>query len=153
MNLISHHAFCLFYFTLFCFNYIYNYCNYNHTPPFSVSYIGATKNFATTNEGDLDGGSRGWTIYSESGDVIYDSGNELEWLTVKVGHYPDERSGNKGNEPENVLYAKISFGVDDDEDTEEFQFLFVASERSNVVFVYEVSDPTNPELIQILPVG
>jgi len=149
MNLISHHAFCLFYFV--STTTITTATTTTHTT--SVSYIGATKNFATTNEGDLDGGSRGWTIYSESGDVIYDSGNELEWLTVKVGHYPDERSGNKGNEPENVLYAKISFGVDDDEDTEEFQFLFVASERSNVVFVYEVSDPTNPELIQILPVG
>lgn len=132
------------------FYFILIYFNPNHT---SASYIGATKNFATANEGDLEGGSRGWTIFSETGNVVYDSGNELEWLTVKVGHYQDDRSGNKGNEAENVLYAKVSLGNDNDADTEELQFMFVAAERSGVVFVYEVSDPANPELIQILPVG
>jgi hypothetical protein len=58
-----------------------------------------------------------------------------------LGHYPDGRSGNKGNEPENVEVG--IFGSD--------RYLFVNSERSSLVFVYNVNDPTAPVLKQILP--
>jgi hypothetical protein len=56
--------------------------------------------FATADEGDLYGGSRGFTIFSKDGAVIYTSGNELEHAVARVGHYPEGRSENKGNEPE-----------------------------------------------------
>ena len=56
---------------------------------------------------DMDGGSRGFTIFKASDNsVAYDSGNEMELWTARLGHYPDERSENKGNEPENVLYKE-----------------------------------------------
>jgi len=112
--------------------------------PDGISWIGSTQYFATANEGDLDGGSRGWSIVdSTDGTVVYDSGVSMEWLTASIGHYPDERSGNKGNEPENVLYS--AFG--------DREYVFVLSERSSVVFVYLLSSPTEPVLQQILPVG
>lgn len=112
--------------------------------PDGVSWIGDTIYFATANEGDMDGGSRGWSIVdSTNGDVVYDSGVSMEWETARLGHYPDERSGNKGNEPENVYYSVLG----------DHEYVFVLSERSSLVFVYILKSPTEPELVQILPVG
>ncbi len=99
--------------------------------------------FATADEGDLDGGSRGFTIYNTSGDVVFTSGNANDQLTARLGHYPDERSGNKGNEPENAEVG--NYGGD--------KLLIVASERSSVLFVYDVNDPVAPVLKQVLPAG
>jgi hypothetical protein len=50
-------------------------------------------NIATADEGDLsDGGSRSWTIFdTRDGSIVYTSGVELEWLSVKIGHYPEVR--------------------------------------------------------------
>ncbi|PJG86005.1 esterase-like activity of phytase family protein [Conservatibacter flavescens] len=102
-----------------------------------------TEHFATANEGDWKGGSRGFSIFNTQGKVIWDSGNALEHLAVKFGHYPEKRSENKGNEPEN-----IAFGIFGDE-----KLLFINSERASLVFVYNVNDPTNPQFKQALPTG
>ena len=99
--------------------------------------------FATADEGDLDGGSRGFTVFNMAGDVVFSSGNSLDHMAVKFGHYPDDRSGNKGNEPENVEFG--SYGNDD--------YLFVNSERSSLVFVYDVENPAAPVFKQVLPAG
>ena len=97
--------------------------------------------FATADEGDYLGGSRGFTIFNTSGDVVYTSGNSLDHLAARYGHYPDGRSGNKGNEPENAEFG--NYGGD--------KILVIASERSSLLFVYDVSDPVNPVLKQTLP--
>ncbi|TQV68159.1 esterase-like activity of phytase family protein [Exilibacterium tricleocarpae] len=97
--------------------------------------------FATADEGDLDGGSRGFTVFNTDGDVVHESGNSLDHYTVRFGHYPDGRSGNKGNEPENVDFG--AYGSD--------HYLFVASERSSLIFVYDIADPANPVFKQVLP--
>ena len=100
--------------------------------------------FVTADEGDLDGGSRGFTIWdADKGEPIFKSGNALEHLTASVGNYPEERSENKGNEPENVAYGKYG----------EEEYLFVNSERSNAVFVYDINDPHEPVFKQVLPAG
>jgi len=100
--------------------------------------------FAAADEGDLDGGSRGFTIWdADKGEPIFTSGNTLELLTAAVGHYPEERSENKGNEPENVAYGKYG----------EEEYLFVNSERSNAVFVYNIKDLHEPVFKQVLPAG
>lgn len=110
--------------------------------PDGVSWIN-NKYFATADEGDLHGGSRGFTIFDRQGNVVYTSGNTLDHWAARLGHYPDGRSGNKGNEPENVEVAR--FGKD--------TLLFVNSERSSLVFVYNVNNPKKPKLQQILPAG
>lgn len=97
--------------------------------------------FATADEGDLDGGSRGFTVFNLQGEVVYSSGNTLDHMAVRLGHYPDDRSDNKGNEPENV-----DVGIFGNE-----RFLFVASERSSLLFVYDAADPLNPVFKQALP--
>lgn len=99
--------------------------------------------FATANEGDMDGGSRGWTIFNKDGSVVYESGTSFEQALIQIGHYPDKRSDSKGIEPESIEFAK--FG-----DT---PYVFVGSERGSAVGVYDVTDLTAPVLKQILPSG
>lgn len=108
--------------------------------PDGVAWIG-TSYFATADEGDWLGGSRGFTIFNTSGDVVYTSGAELEHLAARFGHYPDARSENKGNEPENVEYVVLD-GT---------PYLIVNSERSSLVFVFDVSDVRRPVFKQALP--
>ena len=110
--------------------------------PDSVAWIDTT-HFATANEGDMDGGSRGWTIFSQDGAVVYDSGVDFEHAIIEVGHYPEERSGNKGVEPESVTFDV--FGGT--------PYVFVGAERASIVGVYDVTDPANPVLEQLLPSG
>lgn len=116
----------------------------NNVPrePDGITFIG-TQYIATADEGDWNGGSRGFTIYDLEGNIVYTSGNELEHIVASIGHYPEARSENKGNESENIEYATYN-GTD---------YLFINSERSSVVFVYNVNDPTNPQFVQVLPAG
>ncbi|UWR44532.1 esterase-like activity of phytase family protein [Phaeobacter inhibens] len=110
--------------------------------PDAVTWID-DNHFATANEGDYNGGSRGWTIYNKDGTVVYDSGTSFEHAIVQIGHYPDKRSDAKGVEPESVTFAKFD-GT---------PYVFVGAERASVVGVYDVTDPTNPVLTQLLPSG
>lgn len=96
---------------------------------------------ATANEGDLFGGSRGFSIFDRGGAVLFDSGSSLEQLAVRHGHYPESRSDAKGTEPEAIEYAR--FGDTD--------YLFVGSERGSFVAVYELAQPGQPEFVQLLP--
>lgn len=108
--------------------------------PDGVTWISKTQ-FVTANEGDLNGGSRGFTIFNRDGTVAFDSSMELEYRIARVGHTNDRRNDAKGNEPENVAFGR--FGSTD--------YLFVASERSSVVAVYDMSQPNAPAFKQILP--
>ncbi len=110
--------------------------------PDAVKWIDADQ-FATANEGDMDGGSRGWTIFNKDGTVVYDSGLSFEYAVAEIGHYPERRSGNKGVEPESVTFD--TFGGT--------PMIFVGSERGSVVGVYDATDPTAPVLTQLLPSG
>jgi hypothetical protein len=110
--------------------------------PDAVAWIDTT-HFAMANEGDMDGGTRGWTIFSQDGTLIYDSGVTFEHAIVEIGHYPEERSGNKGVEPESALFAQ--FGGT--------PMLFIGAERSSIIGVYDVTDPAAPVLAQLLPSG
>jgi hypothetical protein len=92
------------------------------------------------NEGDYKGGSRGFTIFSKTGEVLYESGLDFEYRVAMAGHYPERRSGNKGVEPEGLEVAK--FGGD--------TFIFVLSERGSVIGVYRDTGAA-PEFVQLLP--
>lgn len=109
--------------------------------PDAVKWIDAD-HFVTANEGDYEGGSRGFTIWKKDGTVVYDSGASLEREIAALGHYPDLRN-KKGVELESVEVATFD-GV---------RHLFVASERASLVAVYDLTDPANPVLTQMLPSG
>jgi hypothetical protein len=111
--------------------------------PDAAAWIG--NRIATANEGDLDGGSRGFTIFDLDGSVAYDSGNTLEHLAVRAGHYPERRSNSKGTEPEAIAAAK--FGP--------YDVLLVGSERGSFIAAYVVDDAGQPTFVQLLagPLG
>lgn len=98
---------------------------------------------ATANEGDLFGGSRGFSIFGAGGRLWFDSGVELEYLALAHGHYPDDRGDNKGVEPEGIAFAR--YGKRD--------LLFVGMERANLTAVYEVRPFDRPRFVQALPSG
>jgi Esterase-like activity of phytase len=110
--------------------------------PDAVKWIDAD-HFAVANEGDYEGGSRSWTIFKKDGTVVFESGSSLEHAIVEIGHYPEGRSHSKGSELESVEIA--TFGTT--------PMAFVASERGSVVGVYDLTDPANPVLKQLLPSG
>ena len=110
--------------------------------PDAVAWIDDS-HFATANEGDYEGGSRGWTIFHKDGSVVYESGVEFEHAIIQIGHYPDKRSDSKGVEPESVTFAEFD-GT---------PYVFVGAERASVVGVYDVTNPAAPVLTQLLPSG
>ncbi|MQQ10390.1 alkaline phosphatase [Epibacterium sp. SM1979] len=110
--------------------------------PDAVTWIDDT-HFAIANEGDYNGGSRGWTIFNKDGTVVYESGTDFEKAIIQIGHYPDKRSDSKGVEPESVTFGE--FGGT--------PYVFVGAERASVVGVYDVTDPANPVLKQLLSSG
>lgn len=110
--------------------------------PDAVKWIDAD-HFAIANEGDMDGGSRSWTIFNKDGSVVFEAGNTFEHAVIQSGHYPDKRSDAKGAEPES-----IETGVFDG-----IPYVFVGAERASLVGVYNVSTPSAPVLEQVLPSG
>lgn len=109
--------------------------------PDAVQWID-NERFVTANEGDYEGGSRGFTIFDVSGAVLYDSGSDLEHLAIRIGHYPDKRSDSKGTEPEGVEVG--TFGDE--------RLIFVGAERAGFVAVYRDTG-AEPQFVQVLPTG
>jgi alkaline phosphatase len=93
------------------------------------------------NEGDYKGGSRGFTIFKKTGEVVYESGPSFEYQVANAGHYPEARN-KKGIEPEGIEAG--TFGED--------KLIFVASERGSVASVYKDTG-AEPQFLQLLPSG
>lgn len=98
--------------------------------------------FVIANEGDYQGGARGFSIFNKSGELLFESGAAFEYEVVRAGHYPDKRSGKKGGEPEGLEVAR--FG--------DQTYIFVLSERGSVIGVYRDTG-AEPEFLQLLPSG
>lgn len=90
-------------------------------------------------------GARSFSIWSENGNLLYDSGNSIakELLARTPDRFNDNdgRSDDKGAEPESVEVLTIA---------NERHILFVGLERTDQVLVYDISTPTNPILLDIL---
>ena len=108
-------------------------------------------NLVVANEGDYDldvdfVGGRGFTIFSPSGQVLFDSGAELEWHLAAAGFYDDGRSDAKGSEPEGIEIGTYH----------NHTFLFVGMERADpgAVAVYRLTgNEANPVFVQVLETG
>ncbi len=115
--------------------------------PDAVTWI-SNDVFATANEGDYEdeygeeGGSRSFTLFHRDGTVHYESAESFEHWLASAGHYNENRSENKGCEPEGIESGKFGART----------LLFVGSERCNAVGVYDVTNG-NPKPLQILPTG
>ena len=49
--------------------------------------------FATADEGAMNGGTRGFTIFDTDGKVVYTSKSDVEDLIISLGQYPEHRAG------------------------------------------------------------
>lgn len=107
--------------------------------PDAVAWLDADR-FVTANEGDYEGGSRGFTIWNTKGEVLFDSGAQIEHLGMETGHYPAKRAAKKGTEPEGVTVGAFDGQT----------YIFINSERGNFVAVYKDTG-AEPEFVQILP--
>jgi hypothetical protein len=109
--------------------------------PDAIAWIDSD-NFATADEGDYNGGSRTATIFNKDGKVVFSTGNQLEHLATRLGHFPEKRAHKKGTEPEGVISA--DYGNE--------KFMFVGMERAGLLAVYRQKG-TSWELTQGLPTG
>ncbi|EDY86285.1 alkaline phosphatase [gamma proteobacterium HTCC5015] len=95
-------------------------------------------------------GARSFSIWSEEGALVYDSGSDFETITANVlgddfnndngENDGDSRSDAKGPEPETVEVATLG----------EQHFAFVGLERVGGIMVYEITDPTAPKHLQYI---
>ncbi|MGV3575694.1 MAG: esterase-like activity of phytase family protein [Devosia sp.] len=108
--------------------------------PDSVKWLDNDR-LIVANEGDWNGGSRGFTIFNRDGSIAFDSGNALDVNAAKMGHYPDFRN-KKGIEPEGLEVA--TFGGD--------KYIFVGEERSSLIAIYKDTG-AEPEFVQSIPSG
>ncbi|MGH8243860.1 MAG: choice-of-anchor I family protein [Steroidobacteraceae bacterium] len=110
----------------------------------------------TDDDGDLDRlfvpGGRSFSIWNAAtGALVFDSGAELEQLLANLlpddfnanheenGSF-DNRSDNKGPEPEGVTLGKVQGKL----------YAFVGLERIGGILVLDLSDPRNPEFVDYL---
>ncbi|CAM1342955.1 choice-of-anchor I family protein [Tenacibaculum amylolyticum] len=101
------------------------------------------------NDGDYDKlyayGGRSFSIWSENGALIYDSGNSISAKTLELSQATfnddDGRSDDKGAEPEAVEVLNMN---------NERYILFVGLERTDQVMVYDITNPSAPMFLTIL---
>lgn len=136
----------------------------------SVDTAGLDRLAVSTIDGDTDGdgdidvlhsfGGRGFTIFDEGGNVVFNSGSELESIIAdraperfnnddgeSVGSVDDDgdvivqnRSDAKGPEPEAIEFGLVG----------NRPYLFVGAERDSGVFVYNMADPANPVFVSYI---
>jgi DNA-binding beta-propeller fold protein YncE len=109
----------------------------------------------TDGDGDFDKlfalGGRSFSIWDERGHLVFDSGDALERITAEA--FPDEfnstndengtfdnRSDNKGPEPEGVAIGELRGRT----------YAFIGLERIGGVAVYDITDPRSPEFVQYI---
>ncbi len=111
----------------------------------------------TIANGDIDGdgdydeiyayGARSFTIWSTTGAIIYDSGDQIgktifdlnpSAFNSSEGGEADKRSDDKGAEPEAVTTLKVGNKT----------LLFVGLERTGGVMIYDISNPSSPVFLE-----
>lgn len=95
-------------------------------------------------------GARSFSIWSADGEQVYDSGSEFERIIAQRNplffnasndnNNLDDRSDNKGPEPEGVVIGRINGR----------SFAFIGMERIGGVMVYDVSNPQNARFVQYI---
>lgn len=95
-------------------------------------------------------GARSFSIWDEAGQLVWDSGDQFEQKVKEL--FPtffnsnheenafDNRSDNKGPEPEGVAIGKLGSKT----------FAFIGLERMGGVMLYDVTSPTKPVFVQYL---
>lgn len=98
---------------------------------------GATGDGSATNMTEIVTlGGRSFSIRDSAGNLVWDSGNDLETRAIAAGLYDDLRSDDKGVEPEGVtIFTAVGR-----------TFAAIGLERTtrSAIAIYDVTDPTAP---------
>ncbi|HYP07478.1 MAG TPA: choice-of-anchor I family protein [Bryobacteraceae bacterium] len=107
-------------------------------------------NADTDGDGDYDRlyvlGGRSFSILTTDGELVFDSGDQLEQITAREAEKDfnsdatggaDTRSDNKGPEPEAVTVGEINGR----------KYAFIGLERTGGVVIYDVTDATRPRYV------
>jgi len=114
----------------------------------------------TTANGDADGdelyetiyayGARSFSVWDEDGKLVFDSGNDIEKIVREYSpnYYHssndvlggDDRSDDKGTEPEGLTLGKIG----------DLVYAFIGLERVGGILVYDVTTPDSPVFVDYL---
>lgn len=93
-------------------------------------------------------GARSFSIWNTQGQLVWDSGSEFEKKTAEL--FPDyfnsdheavafdDRSDNKGPEPEGITVGTIG----------QKTFAFIGLERMSGIMIYDISTPNKPKFIE-----
>jgi 2',3'-cyclic-nucleotide 2'-phosphodiesterase/3'-nucleotidase/5'-nucleotidase len=102
----------------------------------------------TDGDGDFDAlyvlGGRSFSIWDTDGKLVFDSGDQFEQITARLfpdnfnasnsNNNRDDRSDNKGPEPEGVTVAELNGRL----------YAFIGLERIGGVMVYDITNPEAP---------
>jgi hypothetical protein len=103
----------------------------------NVVRTGATGDGASTNMTEIISlGGRSFSILDAEGELVWDSGNDLEQRAIAAGLYADGRSDDKGVEPEGVTVFSVAGR----------SIAAIGLERTtrSAVALYDITDPTAP---------
>ncbi len=113
----------------------------------SLGVSGDLRNLRVANDlsssGDLyAAGARSFSIRDEDGNLIYDSGSILDKKAAEKGVYDDNRSRDKGVEPEGVTILEIGGRT----------FAFVGLERTtkSAIAVFDITDPETSKYVDMI---
>jgi DNA-binding beta-propeller fold protein YncE len=100
------------------------------------------------NDGDYDElysfGARSFSVWNgNTGEIVFDSKNELEAKANALSLYDDNRSDDKGVEPEGIALGDVG----------KKKLAFIGMERADAVAIYDVSNPAAPVFLQMLKTG
>jgi DNA-binding beta-propeller fold protein YncE len=102
-----------------------------------------TVSTADSAAGDLYAfGARSFSIRDTDGNLVFDSGSELDAKAIALGLYDDGRSDNKGVEPEGVALGTIGGRT----------LAFIGLERTTTaaIAVYDVTDPAQATFVDLI---
>lgn len=108
----------------------------------------------TDGDGDFDRlvsyGGRSFSIWDQFGNQVFDSGDDFERIVAQrfpnqfnldsTSNTADDRSDNKGPEPEGVTVGTIDGHT----------YAFIGLERMGGIMVYDVTNPTESEFVQYI---
>ncbi len=124
--------------------------------PDGISVSADGRYLLSADEGDTDpkasktkagmpvGGGRTVSVFDAmSGELLGDTGSQLDDMAAAAGVYPDSRSPNKGSEPEGVV-AFEAFGK---------QLAVASLERADALALIDLAEPSQPKVLQVLGAG